>query len=167
MKINAVNNNQKQQSFGAIAGKNFEQGLISYLTGLRPQALQETLTLLNNPQAVSEFVAEFRDIKVAKTGYHGVLSPVFDITNYNNKDFYLFGNVDDKSMRGGEIQSQPGTNLFNMLLTRVRTALSGHQLVPRQTVFLEYSDTPTNKSIRESVHDLVALINKDNTAEVI
>lgn len=165
MRVNSVNNNynnQRQQNFGAIAGKNFEEGLVRYLANLRPDVLQETLTLLNTPKAVSEFVGAFRDVKVKKTGFHGALSPVFDICNFDNKHFYIEGILNGERLGGGEIKSQPGTNLFNMILTRVKTALGGYQLTSR-TLCEPYSDVPTNKSIRESVHDLVELLNKNNT----
>lgn len=170
MRVNSINNNynsQNQQNFGAIAGKNFEKGLVGYLTNLRYDALKETMTLLNTPNAVKQFVEDFRNIKVARTGGQQDLSPVFSICNFDNQAFYLEGMLNGERLGGGQLSNEPKTNLFNMLLARIKTALSGYELAPIKTFCSEHPINPTDKSIRQSVHDLVKLLNKDNEAEIV
>lgn len=88
MRVTSINNNnyQKQQSFGAIPGKNFSKGLTEFMT--EAFGSEASLELhLQRSESLGNFILKFRDIKLAST--RGKIDPVIDISRIDNEHFRI------------------------------------------------------------------------------
>lgn len=155
MRVNSINNvNQRQQSFGAVPGKNFSKGLAEFMAiafGSPTKAAEELYSLKS-----LDFIRQISDMRFGSKN----IEPVIDIEHEEGNDIFrisasLSGIEDNFGFRINPKKDLPReTNPFDFLASWAKLAVEQFE----RTVMPTIRRDRENSSVKENAKALTRWI---------